>query len=80
MRHMMSESAGAIGFGAPTAISLYTGAQLQYAGPVPADLQSYTSYAIIATVAATPLAQAFLRFLGEQEARALIKAAGVEPR
>ena len=49
MRHMMSESAGAIGFGAPTAISLYTGAQLQYAGPVPADSQSYTSYAIIAT-------------------------------
>jgi molybdate transport system substrate-binding protein len=78
MRHMMSEGAGAIGFGAPTAIGLYTGPQLQYVGPVPPDLQSYTSYGIISTVAATPLAQVFLRYLGEQEARALIKAAGVE--
>ena len=80
MRHMMSEGASAIGFGAPTAISLYTGAQLQYVGPVPPDLQSYTSYGIISTVAATPLAQTFLRYLSGEEARGLIKAAGVEPR
>lgn len=80
MRHMMSEGSGAIGFGAPTAIRLYTGPQLQYVGPVPPDLQSYTSYAIISTVAATPLAQAFLSYLSGVEARALIHAAGVEPR
>ena len=49
MRHMMSAGEGAIGFGAPTAISLYTGSRLRYAGPVPPELQSYTSYAIIAT-------------------------------
>lgn len=79
MRHMMSEGASAIGFGAPTAISLYTGPQLQYVGPVPPDLQSYTSYAIISTVAATPLAQAFLSYLSGAEARALIQTAGVEP-
>ena len=78
MRHMMSESSGAIGFGAPTAIRLYTGPQLQYVGPVPPDLQSYTSYAIISTVAATPLAQVFLRYLSGPEARALINTAGVE--
>ena len=80
MRHMMSEGSGAIGFGAPTAIRLYTGPQLQYVGPVPPDLQSYTSYGIISTVAATRLAQAFLSYLSGAEAREVIQAAGVEPR
>lgn len=80
MRHMMSEVSSAIGFGAPTAISLYTGSQLRYVGPVPPELQSYTSYSIATTVAATPLAQAFLSFLSGGDARALLQKAGVEPR
>ena len=79
MRHMMSAGEGAIGFGAPTAISLYAGSRLRYAGPVPADLQTYTSYAIAPTPAATPLARAFLRYLEGEEARAIIGRAGVEP-
>ena len=78
MRHMMSEVSSAIGFGAPTAISLYTGSQLRYVGPVPPELQNYTSYSVAATVAATPLAQAFLSFLSGGDARALIQKAGVE--
>ena len=80
MRHMMSEGSSAIGFGAPTAISLYTGPQLRYVGPVPPELQNYTSYSIAATVAATPLAQAFLSFLSGGDARAVIQKAGVEAR
>lgn len=78
MRHLMSAGQGAIGFGAPTAISLYTGSRLRYAGPVPADLQSYTSYAIAPTPAATPLARAFLSYLEGDEARAILGRAGVE--
>ena len=78
MRHMMSAGEGAVGFGAPTAISLYTGSRLRYAGPVPAELQSYTSYAIAATPDATPLARAFLNYLEGDEARAIIGRAGVE--
>jgi molybdate transport system substrate-binding protein len=80
MRHMMSAGEGAIGFGAPTAISLYTGSRLRYAGPIPAELQSYTSYAMAATPAATPIAQAFLLYVQGPEARALLDRAGVERR
>lgn len=78
MRHMMSAGEGAIGFGAPTAISLYVGSRLRYAGPVPAELQSYTRYAIAPTPAASPLARAFLRYLDGNEARAILARAGVE--
>lgn len=78
MRHLMAAGAGAIGFGAPTAISLYSGSRLRYAGPVPQELQSYTRYVIVPTPAATPLAQAFLRYLVGDEARSLIARTGVE--
>jgi|SRR5687767_14443794 molybdate transport system substrate-binding protein len=78
MRHMMSAGEGAIGFGAPTAISLYVGSRLRYAGPVPVELQSYTRYAIAPTPNATPLARAFLGYLDGDEARSIIGRAGVE--
>lgn len=77
MRHLMSAGEGAIGFGAPTAISLYAGPRLRYAGPVPAELQSYTGYAIAPTPTASPLARAFLRYLDGDEARAILARAGV---
>lgn len=78
MRHMMSAGEGAIGFGAPTAISLYVGSRLRYAGPVPAELQSYTRYAIAPTPIGGPLARAFLSYLDGDEARAIVARAGVE--
>jgi molybdate transport system substrate-binding protein len=78
MGHLMAAGPGEIGFGAPTAIRLYTGARLRYAGPVPAELQSYTNYVAVPTPTATPLAQAFLEYLAGAEARALMKTAGVE--
>lgn len=78
MRHLMSADAGAIGFGAPTAISLYTGGRLRYAGPVPAELQSYTRYVIASTPAATPLAQAFVAYLQSADARAILARTGVD--
>jgi molybdate transport system substrate-binding protein len=80
MRHMMASESGAIGFGAPTAIGLYTGSRLRYVGPVPTELQSYTQYAVVATPTASPLAQAFLDYLAGSEARALVARAGVETR
>lgn len=78
MRRMMTSEGGAIGFGAPTAIGLYTGSRLRYVGPVPTELQTYTQYAVVATPTATPLAQAFLDYLARPEARALLVRAGVE--
>lgn len=78
MRRMMTSEGGAVGFGAPTAIGLYTGSRLRYVGPVPTELQSYTRYAAVATPTATPLAQDFLDYLAGPEARALLVRAGVE--
>lgn len=80
MSRLIAGGPGDIGFGAPTAISLYAGKNLKYAGPIPAELQSYTHYAIVPTSTATPLAQAFLDYLASPEAKALIRAAGVQPR
>ena len=80
MRAMMAAGDDAIGFGAPTAISLYTGSRLRYVGPVPADLQSYTQYAMVSTPTSTPLAHAFLEYLTGAEARALFAHAGVESK
>jgi len=76
MGRMMNESNDAIGFGAPTAISLYTGSRLRYVGPVPAELQSFTSYSAVATPTATPLARAFLDYLAGAEGRGGVGGAG----
>jgi molybdate transport system substrate-binding protein len=78
MNYLMTAGDGEVGFGAPTAIGLYTGKHLRYAGPVPAELQSYTNYQAAPTPSATPLAKAFLEYLSGTEARGLMKSAGIE--
>jgi molybdate transport system substrate-binding protein len=54
---------------------------VQLAGPVPADLQSFTSYAtVIPANAKEPgAAKAFVEFLASPEAIAILKAKGLEP-
>jgi molybdate transport system substrate-binding protein len=78
MRHMMTADVNAIAFGAPTAISLYTGPLLRYVGPVPEELQNYTSYAIAASPAATALAKQFVDYLASGEGARLLQRAGVQ--
>jgi molybdate transport system substrate-binding protein len=80
MKHVIAGGTDEIGFGAITAISLYTDKGLRLVGPVPADLQAFTYYVIAATPTATPLARAFLDYLATPQARALMTAAGVSPR
>jgi molybdate transport system substrate-binding protein len=54
---------------------------VQLAGPVPADLQSFTSYAtVIPANAKEPgAAKAFIEFLASPEAISILKAKGLEP-
>jgi molybdate transport system substrate-binding protein len=80
IEHVIHGKGTEIGFGAITEISLYRGKGAQFAGPLPADAQNYTSYA--AAPSAAPAdgegAAAFLKFLTSPGARAAFLAKGVE--
>ena len=80
IEHVMHGKGSEIGFGAITEISLYRDKGAQFAGPLPASVQNYTSYA--AAPSAAPAngegAAAFLKFLGSPAARAAFLAKGVE--
>jgi molybdate transport system substrate-binding protein len=80
IEHVIRGTGGEIGFGAITEIALYRDKGAQFAGPLPAGAQNYTSYA--AAPSAAPAngegAAAFLTFLGSPAARAAFLAKGVE--
>jgi molybdate transport system substrate-binding protein len=80
IEHVIHGSGNEIGFGAITEISLYRDKGAQFVGPLPAEVQNYTSYA--AAPAAAPAngdgALAFIKFLGSPTARAALLAKGVE--
>jgi molybdate transport system substrate-binding protein len=78
MEHVVEGRGREIGFGAMTEIALYRGKGLQLAGPLPAELQNYTSYAAAAAAPPTDVATRFLRFLAGAEAKALFAANGIE--
>ena len=44
MEHVIKGTGNEIGFGAITEIKLYEGKGLRYVGPLPAEIQNYTSY------------------------------------
>ena len=68
-----------IGFGAITEILLYQGKGLTYVGPVPAEVQNYTSYtaAPLASGTQQALAQQFVAFLSGSVGKAAFVAAGI---
>jgi hypothetical protein len=68
-----------IGFGAITEILLYAGKGLKLVGPLPADIQNYTSYtaAPLASSQQPALAQQFVVFLSGPVGKPLFVAAGV---
>ena len=79
MEHVIKGSGREIGFGAMTEILLYTGKGLKLVGPLPADVQNYTSYtaAPLATGKQQALAQQFVTFLSGHVGKPLFVAAGV---
>jgi len=79
MEHVIKGKGHEIGFGAITEILLYQGKGLKFAGPVPAEVQNYTSYtaAPLASGKQQELAQQFVSFLSGPAGKPLFVAAGV---
>ena len=78
MEHVIKGKGREVGFGAMTEILLYQGKGLKLVGPVPAEVQNYTSYTA-APLAGSPqaaLAQEFVAFLSGP-GKPLFVAAGV---
>ena len=79
MEHVIKGKGREIGFGALTEILLYKDKGLTLVGPVPADVQNYTSYtaAPLASGQQQALAQQFVSFLSGPVGKPLFVAAGV---
>ena len=80
MEHVLKGKGKEIGFGPVTEILLHRDKGLKLVGPLPADVQNYTSYSAAPMTAAAnaELARSFVRYLGGPESKALFVAAGVE--
>ena len=79
LEHVVKGKGREIGFGAMTEILLYTSKGLQLVGPLPADIQNYTSYtaAPVASGQQQALAQQFVEFLSGPVSKPPFVAAGV---
>jgi molybdate transport system substrate-binding protein len=80
MEHLIHGKGNEIGFGAITEIKLFEPRGLKLVGPLPAEVQNYTTYgAALMTGAPSPqAAKAFLAFLASPEAKQAFAAGGVE--
>jgi molybdate transport system substrate-binding protein len=80
MEHVLKGKGREIGFGPVTEILLHREKGLKLVGPLPADIQNYTSYsaAPVTSAANAELVRAFVKFLGSAESKALFVAAGVD--
>jgi molybdate transport system substrate-binding protein len=80
MEHLIHGKGNEIGFGAITEIKLFEPKGLKLVGPLPADLQNYTTYAaaLMAGAPSPQAAKAFLAFLGSAQAKQAFAAGGVE--
>lgn len=79
LEHVIKGKGREIGFGAMTEILLYTGKGLTLVGPLPADIQNYTTYtaAPLASGQQQALAQEFVTFLSGPVGKPLFVAAGI---
>lgn len=80
MEHVLKGKGKEVGFGAITEILLYKDKGLRYVGPLPAEIQNYTSYTASVMSAGTQkeAAQALVKFLGGPPGKPLFVAAGIE--
>ena len=80
MQTVVGGSGSQIGFGAITEIKLFETKGVKFLGPLPADIQNYTTYnAALATNGPQPeAAKAFVTYLATPEARRIFAAAGIE--
>jgi molybdate transport system substrate-binding protein len=80
MEHVLKGKGREVGFGAITEILLYKDKGLRYVGPLPPEIQNYTSYTASVMSAGTQkdAAQALVKFLGGPSGKPLFVAAGIE--
>lgn len=79
LEHISGANRGEMGFAAITEIR-HSEHPIAYLGPLPPDVQNYTSYAASPLVRSQhPAATAFLDFLGRPQARYLLEEHGIEP-
>src|SRR2546429_7648065 len=80
MEHVLKGKGREIGFGPVTEILQHRGKGLKLVGPLPPEVQNYTSYSAAPMTAApsAELARAFVRYLGSPEGKALFAAAGID--
>jgi len=80
MEHIIRGKGTDLGFGAITEIKLFEPKGLKLAGPLPAEVQNYTSYgaALLTNASSVDAAKAFLGFLASPEGKRIFLAAGIE--
>lgn len=80
MEHVIRASGTLIGFGAITEIRAFEPKGLKLVGPLPADVQNYTSYeaAVMTGAKNADAARAVLRLLASPAGKAAFVAAGIE--
>ena len=80
MEHLLKGKGREVGVGPITEILLFRGQGLKLVGPLPAEVQNYTSY-VAAPMAASrdaPAAERFVRYLASPAGKAYFTAAGIE--
>jgi molybdate transport system substrate-binding protein len=80
MEHVIKGKGNEIGFGAITEIRLYATKGLKFVGPLPAEVQNYTTYdaALMSGAPSADAARAVLRQLATPAGKATFVSAGVE--
>jgi molybdate transport system substrate-binding protein len=80
MYHIIKGKGNELGFGAITEIKLFEPKGLKLVGPLPPDIQNYTSYgaALMSNAPSADAAKAFLTYLASPEAKQIFIAAGIE--
>src|SRR5258706_11519985 len=80
MEHVWKGKGREIGFGPVTEILQHRDKGLKLVGPLPPEVQNYTSYSAAPMTAAANAepARSLVRYLGSAEAKALLTAAGVD--
>jgi molybdate transport system substrate-binding protein len=80
MEHVLKGKGKEIGFAPITEILLHRDRGLRLVGPLPAEVQNYTSYAagVMSGAPSAAAAQEFVRYLGTPAAKKVFVAAGIE--
>ena len=80
MEHLLKGKGNAVGFGAITEIRQYEPKGLRLVGPLPAEVQNYTSYdaALMTAASASGPAKAALALVATPSGKAAFASGGVE--